>query len=182
MSECHPRPSTRGHTLTEALLVIALLGGLLASGIPSLQAYLLRRHLQGQSAQWLADLQYLRASAVGRNEPLRLSWLRGGGGSGWAIHSGDADACRADGDAAQPIRCTGGATLLRSAWLPAGSQVAVQANVASMRVDPRQGTVTPTGSWELATPDGVRLRHVVNLLGRARVCAPASPVAGVAAC
>lgn len=164
------------------MIVVALLGALLASAIPSLQGYLLRRHLQGQSAQWLADLQYLRASTLARNEPLRLSWLRSSGGSGWAIHSGDADACRADGEATQPIRCSGDTVLLRSAWLPASSVVSLQANVASMRVDPRQGTVTPTGSWELATPDGARLRHVVNLFGRARVCAPGQPVAGVAAC
>jgi type IV fimbrial biogenesis protein FimT len=180
----HPCRRPAGFTLTELLLVGALAAMLLTTALPSFQSFLLRRHLNGQSAQWLADLQFLRASAAGRQTALRLTWLHNEAGSGWAIHDGAADACQpgGSGGGSDPITCSAGTQLLRSVWLPANGRVGVQANVASMRIDPRQGTLSPTGSWELVATDGTRLRHVVNLLGRARVCAPAGPVAGVPAC
>jgi len=179
-----------GFTLTELLLVAALAAVLLTTALPSFQSFLLRRHLNGQSAQWLADLQFLRASAAGRQSALRLTWLHNDAGSGWAIHDGAADACQPAttsgssgiSGSSDPITCATGTLLLRSVWLPANGRVGVQANVASMRIDPRQGTLSPTGSWELVAADGTRLRHVVNLLGRVRVCAPAGPVNGVPAC
>lgn len=176
--------SAAGFTLTELLLVGALAAVLLTTALPSFQSFLLRRHLNGQSAQWLADLQFLRASASARQIALRLTWLHNEAGSGWAIHDGAADACQPSGSGSggEPIACAAGTQLLRSIWLPAGGRVTVQANVASMRIDPRQGTLSPTGSWELLAADGTRLRHVVNLLGRVRVCTPAGPVSGVPAC
>jgi type IV fimbrial biogenesis protein FimT len=189
----HPCPPAAGFTLTELLLVGALAAVLLTTALPSFQSFLLRRHLNGQSAQWLADLQFLRASAAARQSALRLTWLHSEAGSGWVIHDGAADACQPSGSTSSgsggsgggvdaPIACASGTLLLRSVWLPANGRVAVQANVASMRVDPRQGTLSPTGSWELVAADGMRLRHVVNLLGRVRVCAPAAPLSGVPAC
>lgn len=178
---CHP---AAGFTLTELLLVGALAAVLLTTALPAFQSFLLRRHLNGQSALWLADLQFLRASAAGRQTPLRLTWLHNDAGSGWAIHDGAADACQPGGATAStdPITCASGTQLLRSVWLPAGGRVTVQANVASMRIDPRQGTLSPTGSWELVAADGTRLRHVVNLLGRVRICASAGTVGGAPAC
>jgi type IV fimbrial biogenesis protein FimT len=178
---CCRRPDP-GFTLLEVLLVAALAATLLTTALPAFQSFLLRRHLQGQSAQWLADLQYLRATAAGRQTALRLTWLRNDSGAGWAIHDGAADACQASGTGDAPIACNSGTQLLRSVWLPSGGRVTVQANVSSMRIDPRQGTLSPTGSWELTAADGTRLRHVVNLLGRARVCASAGPIQGVSAC
>ena len=174
--------SARGHTLIELLLVGMLLAWLLTSAVPSFQAFLSRRHLDGIAAQWVADLQFLRTGAVARHEPLRLTYLHTAQGSGWAVHTGEADTCSVAAAAAAPITCSSGSELLRSAWWPVNARVAVQANVTSMRVDPRQGTVTPTGSWELSSSDGVRLRHVVNILGRVRVCTPGPNVSGVPAC
>ncbi|MCK6425835.1 MAG: GspH/FimT family pseudopilin [Burkholderiaceae bacterium] len=174
--------TARGLTLLELLVVGSLLAALLVAGLPSFQGFLLRRHLLGHSAQLLADLQWLRASAVARHEALRISWLQSAAGSGWVLHAGAAGSCRPSGDPAEPVACDNGSEPLRQVWLPADSRVGVQANVASMRLDPRQGTLTPTGSWELSTMDGQRLRHVVNLLGRVRVCTPGASIGGVPPC
>lgn len=181
----HRRPgrgTARGLTLLELMVVGGLLAALLVAGLPSFQGFLLRRHLLGHSAQLLADLQWLRAAAVARHEALRISWLQSPAGSGWVLHSGAAGSCRPSGDAVDPIVCDSGSERLRQVWLSTGSRVGVQANVASMRLDPRQGTFTPTGSWELGTADGQRLRHVVNLLGRVRVCSPDTRIGGVPPC
>jgi type IV fimbrial biogenesis protein FimT len=60
----------------------------------------------------------------------------------------------------------------------------LRANVGSLRVDPRQGTITPTGSIDLAGlgSDTLALRHVVNIMGRTRRCTPAATLAGVPRC
>lgn len=177
----HTSPAeSRGLGLVEALIVVALTAILVTLALPSWQGWLQRRHLEGQSARFLADVQLLRQAAATRRMAWRLSLVSESGvGSGWALHSGDAGSCRwRDGQ----LECDSGVQLLASHWLPASEPVAVQANVASMRVDPRQGTLTPTGSWELVGRDGQRLRHVVNLLGRVRVCTPAAPMPGVPAC
>jgi type IV fimbrial biogenesis protein FimT len=171
-----------GVTLVEVLVTLSLLALLLALAAPSFEDFLLRRRLEGQSTQWLADLQHLRSTAVGRRQALRLTWLADEQGSGWLIHSGDADACALEPGGDGSVRCAEGTLVLRSHWLPVRSRLRVQANVVSMRVDPRQGTFSPTGSWEVSSGEQHRLRHVVNLLGRTRLCTPELRLPGVPPC
>ncbi len=175
-------PSAAGLTLVEALVTLSLLALLLTLAAPSFDDFLRRRRLEGQSARWLADLQHLRSTAVGRRQALRLTWLADEQGSGWLIHSGEADACSLESGGDGRVRCVEGTQVLRSHWLPVGSRLRVQSNVTSMRVDPRQGSVSPTGSWELSSGESHRLRHVVNLLGRTRLCTPALRLTGVPPC
>jgi hypothetical protein len=95
---------------------------------------------------------------------------------------GDADACALEPGGDGSLRCDEGTLVLRSHWLPLASRLRVQANVVSMRVDPRQGTFSPTGSWEVSSGEQHRLRHVVNLLGRTRLCTPELRLPGVPPC
>ncbi|MEY8878426.1 MAG: GspH/FimT family protein [Leptothrix sp. (in: b-proteobacteria)] len=175
----------RGHTLVESLVAIALLAVLAAMAVPSLRGFLLRRQLDGASAQLQADLHLLRSTSVARNLALRLTLLSSAGGTCYLVHSGDVAQCDCRyGPATEAQgRCDGSAELLRAqAWPSAGSSLVVRANVASMRVDPRHGTVSPTGSIDLQVGDGPVLRHVVNILGRVRLCTPAAAIGGIAAC
>jgi len=176
-------PAAKGFTLIEMLITVAVLAIILTSAVPSMRAFVARRHLDGASAQLQADLHFLRSSSVALNQALRISVHSGSAGSCYLVHSGDADQCACTFVAgAEPVgNCEPGAELLRSqAW--AGNAVAVRANVASMRVDPRHGTFSPTGSIEIQAGDGPVLRHVVNILGRLRLCAPGTAITGVAAC
>ena len=67
--------------------------------------------------------QWLRSTAVGRRQALRLTWLADEQGSGWLIHSGDADACALEPGGDGSLRCAEGTLVLRSHWLPVASRL-----------------------------------------------------------
>lgn len=177
----HCGDAQRGLTLIELMLSVALVALLAVWALPSFDGLLQRRQVLGVSAQLVTDLQYMRSLGLARGAALRLSVQTPGSGPGgcYLVHTGAADACSCSGTT---ITCTAGTELLRSFALPPDSRLRLRANVASMRVDPRQGTVSPTGSIEVMAADGSALKHVINLLGRVRLCTSAGHWQGVAAC
>jgi type IV fimbrial biogenesis protein FimT len=175
----YPVPPGTGLTLLELMVSISVLALLAAAAVPSFDGFLQRREMLGVSQQLVADLQGLRSAALARQEKLRLtvrSPVAGRGGC-YAVHTGAADACSCD----TSVRCSS-AELLRGVVVPADGRVLLRANVASMLFDPRQGTVSPFGTVELVARDGRTLRHIVNLLGRVRVCASVGSWPEVPAC
>lgn len=175
----------RGLTLVELLVVLALAAIILYSATLSFSGWLQRQHLLGVSAQFNADLQWLRSAAVLRHRILRLSFQDTDAGMCYLIHSGDAGACRCSPDPrAEPlVACDDGTELLRAALVPASRRIRLRSNVASLRIDPRHGTFTPTGSIEVSTTDGSStLRHIVNILGRVRTCTPGPRFPGYSPC
>jgi type IV fimbrial biogenesis protein FimT len=166
--------------LIESLIVIGLLGVLVAVALPSWRQFTQRRQIEGASAQLLADLQFLRSTSVARNVALRLSFQAGATGSCYLVHTGETAQCRCSFGGEPGATCSGGAELLRGQVWGAGA-LGVRANVASMRIDPRHGTLSPTGTIELQAGDSPTLRHIVNILGRARLCSVGS-LPGVSAC
>ncbi|MEN9482974.1 GspH/FimT family protein [Sphaerotilus montanus] len=181
----HATRADGGLTLVELLVVLAVAAVLLQAATLSFAAWLQRQHLLGVSAQFNADLQSLRAAAVTRHRILRLSFQDTPAGMCYLLHSGDVDACRcaADPQSEPQVRCMAGTELLRAALVPVSRRIRLQSNVASLRIDPRHGTVTPTGSIDVTTTDGSSaLRHVVNILGRVRTCAPGPRFTGYSAC
>ena len=180
-----PHRFAHGLTLVELLVVIGVSAIVLHSATLSFAGWLQRQHLLGVSAQFNADLQWLRSAAVTRHRILRMSFQDTTAGTCYLVHSGDTDACRCSADArAEPeVVCADGTELLRAALVPASRRIHLRANVASLRVDPRHGTFTPTGSIEVSTLDGSSgLRHVVNILGRVRTCTPGPRFPGYTAC
>lgn len=173
-------PLARGLTLVELMVSIALLALLATAAVPSFETFLLRREMTGLSEQLIADLQGLRSAAIARQQALRLTVKSPTSGRGgcYAVHTGAADACTCNNGT---VQCTGG-ELLHGVALPPQGRLLLRANVASLRLDPRQGTLSPTGSIEVVGHDGRSLKHVINLLGRARVCAASGAWAGVPSC
>lgn len=159
----------RGLTLVELAAVLAVIGVLAGAVMPSWQGFLDRRALAGASARLGADLQYLRSAAVARNEPLRIGFQTGAAASCYVIHTGPAGAC--DCLSATAVRCTDGAQALRRLHLDAAQGVHLRASTPSLRVDPRQGSFSPTGTLRLQSREGSTVAHVINLLGRVRTCA-----------
>lgn len=174
-----------GLSLVEQLVVLAVAAVLLHSATASFSGWILRQHLLGISAQFNADLQWLRAAAVARHRILRLSFQDTPAGTCYLLHSGETSACRctADERAEPSVQCADGTELLRAALVPATRRIRLQSNVTSLRIDPRHGTFTPTGSIEVAATDGsLALRHIVNILGRVRTCTPGPRFPGYSPC
>jgi type IV fimbrial biogenesis protein FimT len=162
------------------MVCVAVLAILVTVGMPSMQGFLARRRLDGLSAQFVADLQFARAAAVARGEVLRLRFQVLDNTSCYLLHTGSANACACLPE--QGTSCIGTAQVLRVVHTAASERSSVRANVSSLLIDPRQGTISPTGSIDITVSDGSSLRHVVNILGRVRLCAPGAKVNDVPAC
>ena len=170
----------RGVTLVEACATLAVATIVATSAAPSMQQLLDARRFDGTASQLASDLQFTRVSALARNQRVRFSLPTNAAGSCYVIHTGGADACRC-GDGG-PAVCSGGANEIRTVRMPATDRVFVQANVASILFDPVHGTSTPTGTLRVIGTNGRELRHVVNVMGRVRTCAPQGQVGGYRAC
>jgi type IV fimbrial biogenesis protein FimT len=139
-----------------------------------------RRVLDGSAGELSTDLHFARSEAVARQQGVRVSFHPVAGGSCMVIHTGSTADCGCDaGGAAQ---CGNGAALVKSSFFPASRGVAVAANVASMRFDPTNGTVTPAGTVRVSASSGLQINHVVNIMGRVRTCSPGGSAKGYKAC
>jgi type IV fimbrial biogenesis protein FimT len=177
------RASSRGVTLIEACIVMAIMTISVMTVVPGMRSYVDRQRLLGTASRLQADIGLARSAAMSRREGVRVGWQPTAWGSCYVVHTGAAHACRCSQSG--PATCEGDAVALRHVPLPAEDRVAVRANVASIRFDPLHGTSTPTGTFELVQPGGASIRHVVNIMGRVRSCSPAvdaPAVWGYAAC
>lgn len=174
----HPG-SQRGVTLIEAAVAMTIGAIALSTAAPGFRGLVERKRLEGVATQLATDLQFVRTAAVARNEPLRISFHAEPAGSCYVIHTGNRAQCACNGSA--PAVCTGGATQIRTVWLPAVQQVAVQSSATSILFDPLHGTSTPAGTARVTGPQGA-IHHVVNIMGRVRSCSPEAALPGYRAC
>lgn len=174
-----PHPRSRGITLTEAMLAMAVCLVAVGAAAPGFEAARERRHLEGVAAQLETDLQLARSEAVALNRTLHVGFRSDAAGACYVVHTGAPKECDCSG--ATPA-CTGGALALRSVRIDAASGVTLAANVRSMTFDPLQATVTPTSTMRVLARDGREIRKIVNIMGRVRTCSPQGGIAGVPAC
>jgi len=170
----------KGFTLVEACVTLAVAAVITTGAAPNMRQVLDARRLEGAASQLASDLQFVRVSAVARNQRLRFSLHNDAAGSCYVIHTGAADACRCGNSG--PAVCVSGASEIRTVRLPATEQVLVQANVSSIVFDPVHGTSSPAGTVRVIGSNGRELRHVVNVMGRVRTCSPQGSVSGYRAC
>jgi len=161
---------SRGFTLVEAAIVVAVAAITLSAAAPGFQGLIEKRRLDGVAAQLATDIQFIRSEAVLHNSALRLSFHTDTWGSCYVLHSGLAKDCSCGADGA--AQCSNGARQIKTVVLPAHQQVRLQANVASILFDPMHGTSTPTGTLKVVGAGGRAVHHVVNIMGRVRTCSP----------
>lgn len=177
-------PPSLGITLIETLVTLAVSALLATTALPSFSRWIDQQRLHGAAQQLLADLQLVRTEAVARQQGLRLSVLptSPSGSSCYVLHTGGAGACSCAPASGAPAVCGGGASEVKTVHWGAADRVALSVSASSILFDPVDGTSTPTGTLDLTNPQGQKLRHVVNVMGRARTCSPNGSVPGVPIC
>jgi type IV fimbrial biogenesis protein FimT len=175
------RPSLqRGLSLIEVCATLAIASVLAGAAIPSFDGMLKSRRLEGQAAELALDLRFVRSEAVARNVGIRIGFHSSASGTCTVIHTGAATDC--DCDANGVAQCSNGALALKTVYLPVGGGMSIRSNVASMRFDPSNGTVSPAATVRVVGADGRAIHHVVNILGRVRSCSSGAAIAGLKAC
>jgi type IV fimbrial biogenesis protein FimT len=175
-------PPATGYTLVELLAVLAIVATLLAVAVPSFQAMLRSQRLNAGTDELFAAINFTRTQAIARNTRVAIvpsDLEQGDFAGGWIVfvdHGGSlvpnapADILARHGPLAPGIRI--GAKLSSQhepgylAYNGAGRSCTIDNSMAA-----HWGT--------LSVFDGEQVRRIkVNMLGRARVCNPATAKSG----
>lgn len=150
----HRRPPTRGFTLIEAMVVVALLGIVAAIAAPSFRSFIGTMNTKAVAFDLISDLTSARSEAIKRNAVVDMVPIGGDWSKGWQVLAGT-EVLRERAELASAIS-VGGAPAAGVSFLSNGR---IGADTASAN---RKWSVTSTIS-------GVTKRCVViTLTGSAR--------------
>lgn len=174
------KTSQRGLTLVECCTALSICSILAAASIQSFKDMGDRRRLDGRVAELAVDLQNLRTEAIRHQQPVRIRFQADSGGTCYVVHrSADGDCgCNSDG----ATQCDPSVEPLRVVAFPNREHISMVSNVSAMVFDHRLGTATPGGTVRLSDTNGREVRHIVNIMGRARTCSPDGRVSGHPSC
>ena len=189
-----------GFTLIELLIVVAVVAVVLTLAAPSFSSLILMQRLKGINAQVVTDVQYARSEAVSRGIPVHMRFRPAGGSvqtSCYTLYTSTvtpAPLCNCA--ATEGLRCTNAATAeLRTVQVSPSLGVFIAINPANpsadnFSFDPRTGGMV-YGTYDYIGPppeeylidvyadDARKLRDVVGIAGRVKVCRPSgSTMAG----
>jgi type IV fimbrial biogenesis protein FimT len=172
--------SQTGLTLIELLVGLAVSSILLGTAMPALNSLKQRQQLQALAQSVMSDIQQARSEAVLSGASVQLSFSQHPGGSCYLLHTGGAGLCHCQ-DSGQPS-CEAPGQVLKQEWVATTRRLSVRANVQTMSFQARQGSVTSTGSVDIASSGGDTIRHVVSIAGRVRSCSVGGGLAGLPTC
>lgn len=154
---------TRGYTLLEVAFVLAVLGVLLALGVPSFADFLARQQLRAAGEQLAQELRHAREASV-RGQALHASF-RAGPDWCWGISQG------------QPCDCVSGVPACNISVGRAADYPRVQMTRAgeALSFEPGAGRLLAAGETAFATRAGHQLQVRSSVLGRTQLCGPDAP-------
>jgi type IV fimbrial biogenesis protein FimT len=161
---------TRGLTLLELMITLAMLAVLLGAAMPSMSAMLSRNRLRSAAEHLAMDLGEARQEAARLGQPVHIGYQTG---PHWcySLSTEPVADCRLANDKLLKV----------VSHQDHPGVVLVQA--AAQRFDPVSGaSLTEVAPVLLASPQGEQLRVRVSRLGRPGVCAPDVPVAAIRPC
>lgn len=200
---------SRGFTLTELLIVVAIVGIILALSGPPVADYVRVQRLKGIASELATDLAFARSEAVSRGTYMQLRVQSGSGMSCYILYARADSLTNAPCDCTQAAgsRCTGTNIEVKTVVVPQSQQVALAAastNPSSvvagytfvnnlLTINPRTGGVfVPAisefaGSFEFsidARLDSARaLRTTMSQSGLVKACVtPGATLTGLSPC
>lgn len=159
-----------GLTLIEVLVVVATVSILVSLAIGGWQDYFQLRRLQGHADVYRMHFQWARSASVARNQPVVVQVKHlGDAGGCYLFYLGPPNACSCT---AANAECVAGGELLASVGISSdeGIQVKNPGSSASVRIDPKSGTLSPTLSVVFSDTKGREIRLISALTGRTRAC------------
>ena len=162
------RRATRGLTLLELAIVLAVLAVLSALALPNFGGRIERQRMQAAAESLAADLTEARFEAARRGTPL---YVQSTPGSDWCWVVSTLPSCPCGSAQACGLR-SAGAAQHRGVELLGGM---------SLRLDPG-GQPDAAQAVELRTRRGERLRVELSAMGRTRICSLTSGMGRMPAC
>lgn len=159
----HAPPRARGYTLLELGVVLAVVGVLLALGVPSFADFLARQQLRSAGEQLAQDLRHAREASV-RGQALYASFSAGPAWC-WGISQG------------QPCDCGSGVPACNVSVGRAVDYPRVQMSQAGepLSFEPGAGRLRAPSETAFSTRAGHRLQVRSSVLGRTQLCGPDAP-------
>lgn len=117
----------RGFTLTELLIVVAVIGVLLAIAAPSFRTTIENQRIRAASSDLYASLALVRSEAIKRNANVTLLPLSGNWANGWEAQHPTASTFLEEHNAVEGVSISGpsaGVTFTGSGRVTAGAEVA----------------------------------------------------------
>lgn len=171
------RPA-RGVTMLESCVVCAIVAILVSLALASFRSAIQRKRLEGVAQQFKTDFAFAHSEALIRGRTVQLTFMATGSGSCYIIHSTGECQCSVD---ALP-QCYGDAQPIKTVSLPASDGITARTLPVRIVFDAQRRTVTPAATIEFQSGTAARLKAVVNILGRMRICAPDEAFAGYRRC
>ena len=195
------RRAQRAFTLIELLVVVALIALVLTIAAPSFRKMVLSQRLKSVHAQLVTDLQFARAEATGRNQPV---YWRFGQSSGtitcYTIYTTSAPGfkCNCLLGIGSACPASNGRTEVRTVQLPDPDKIKlgipagqsdtfafdnVNGGIFYSTTDFSAASLSEyVGNTFLASDTSVILKTTVSAAGRPTTCAPGTAIVGVGAC
>ena len=148
---------TRGFTLIELMVALAVAGVLMGLAVPSFFESTARARLQGAINELAIDLQYARSEAVRERAPVTLTVAASGASYTIANATGT----------------------LKAVTLPSGVTLTADASVS---YDALRGMAQATVFNAAISGVSGNLRVSTNAVGRVQVCTPSTAFGGYARC
>lgn len=187
------RIASRGFTLVELLVVVALGALLVSLAIPSFGGLIARKRLDGVIAELGTDLQYARSEAVQRQSnstttvPIFGAVATNVAGTCYVVYTyteglgGVVPKCTCG----SPTTCEAGAIELKTVSMPSGGGGVTVTGSVTVAFDPIRGLATSAQSF-VGTSNAnsaLTLSAAVAAVGRVRTCVPSgSSMKGYSSC
>ena len=171
----------KGITLIETMVVITLLAILAAIAVPSFRDMMINRRLEGKAREYVTHMNWARSLAVSNNQAVNLRISTDESASCYVVFQGPVNDCNCNANGAV---CTIPGNDFLVIVLPHSDGVRVSARTesATTRINPKQGTITPTLTAIFTADNGKAIHNISNILGRTRSCTPEDASFGIRIC